>query len=139
MITGILASILRNCRNPSARLSARYPSLRTCSRRSLSPSRYPEPYQWSGDLRNAITDKLIVGDSHTIILLFQNFLEIFYHLSVPLQTLALLLAVNFYACFEVRSLLPLTLSETSAQHICTKRCLKNLNYLGTKRAPARSF
>ena len=41
--------------------------------------------------------------------------------------------------FEVRSLLPLTLSETSAQHICTKRCLKNLNYLGTKRAPARSF
>ena len=41
--------------------------------------------------------------------------------------------------FEVRSLLPLTLSETSAQHICTKRCLKYLNYLAIKRAPARSL
>ena len=41
--------------------------------------------------------------------------------------------------FEVRSLLPLTLSETFAQPICTKRCLKFLNYLNIKIAPARSF
>ena len=39
----------------------------------------------------------------------------------------------------VRSLLPLTLSETSAKLLWTKRCLKYLNYLAIKRAPARSL
>ena len=41
--------------------------------------------------------------------------------------------------FEVRSLPPLTLGETFTQPCFTKRCLKNLNYNGIKKAPSRSF
>ena len=44
-----------------------------------------------------------------------------------------------YYSFEVRSLLPLTLSEHCAAQLCTKRCIKSLKYKGKKRAPAWSW
>ena len=46
---------------------------------------------------------------------------------------------SWYVRFSIQSLLPVTLSETSAELITTKRSLSFLNYFEQKSAPAWSF